>query len=79
MMQLKKYYNQLADLLKRFTIWYSIEPDGAMSDSQTAMEHLLKPIPVMVIAVITILMFQIEKCTVNDNDCTYSSAWLNWC
>lgn len=57
----EKIYNQLADLQKDLPFGYSIEPDGAMSDSQTAMEHLLKPIPVMVIAVITILMFQLRS------------------
>lgn len=57
----EKIYNQLADLQKDLPFGYSIEPDGAMSDSQIAMEHLLKPIPVMVIAVITILMFQLRS------------------
>lgn len=57
----EKIYNQLADLQKDLPFGYSIEPDGAMSDSQTAMEHLIKPIPVMVMAIITILMFQLRS------------------
>ena len=57
----EQIYNQLGDIQKDLPFGYSIEPDGAMADSQTALGHLVKPVPVMILVIITILMFQLRS------------------
>lgn len=56
----EKVYNQLAGLRENLPLGYSIEPDGAMADSEKALGYLLKPIPVMILVILTILMFQLR-------------------
>ena len=57
----QKVYDKLAGLQSQLPFGYSIEPDGAMADSQTAIGHLLKPLPVMAVVILTILMFQLRS------------------
>ena len=57
----EKVYNELADLQKDLPFGYSIEPDGAMADSEKSIGHLLKPLPVMALVILTILMFQLRS------------------
>lgn len=57
----QKVYDKLASLQQDLPFGYSIEPDGAMADSETAIGHLLKPLPVMAVVILTILMFQLRS------------------
>lgn len=57
----QKVYDKLASLQQGLPFGYSIEPDGAMADSETAIGHLLKPLPVMAVVILTILMFQLRS------------------
>ena len=57
----QKAYDALADIQKDLPFGYSIDIDGALSDSNKSIGHLLQPIPVIVLVIITILMFQLRS------------------
>lgn len=40
---------------------YSIEPDGAIENSAKAMQFMLAPVPAMLLAIATLLMFQFKR------------------
>lgn len=40
---------------------YSIKPDGALENSNKAMKFMLAPIPAMIVVIITLLMFQLQR------------------
>lgn len=56
-----KVYDELETLRNDLPFGYTIEVDGAMADSETAEGHLVKPMPMMILVIITILMFQLRS------------------
>ena len=54
-------YERSEDLRASLPFGYSVEVDGALENSHTALEYMLKPVPWMVAAILTILMFQLQR------------------
>lgn len=54
-------YDAAAELRASLPFGYSIEVDGSLENSQTALGYMLRPVPWMVAAILTILMFQLQR------------------
>ena len=54
-------YDATADLRKDLPLGCKITPAGALEDSEQSLEHLLTPIPAMIFAIMTLLMFQLRS------------------
>ncbi|MDF2524402.1 MAG: acriflavin resistance protein [Clostridiales bacterium] len=57
----KQVYENLKDLRNNLPPGYSITIAGSLEDSQKSIGYLLQPVPVMIIIIITLLMFQLQK------------------
>ncbi|MBP2645711.1 MAG: acriflavin resistance protein [Firmicutes bacterium] len=57
----KKIYNELKGLRDSLPAGYSIQVDGPLEMSEKAMVWLMEPVPMMVIAILTLLMFQLQS------------------
>ncbi|HEY3426513.1 MAG TPA: efflux RND transporter permease subunit, partial [Negativicutes bacterium] len=57
----KKVYADLAALRQQLPPGYSIDIGGSLERSQQSMDFLLKPVPVMIVIIITLLMIQLQK------------------
>lgn len=57
----KQVYESLKDLRGNLPFGYSIDIGGSLERSQISMEFLLQPVPVMIVIIITLLMFQLQK------------------
>ena len=57
----EKAYEATKDLRDNLPLGYSIDVDGALSDSEDSMEYLMVPIPAMIIIIMTLLMFQLRS------------------
>ncbi|SEJ17981.1 Multidrug efflux pump subunit AcrB [Propionispira arboris] len=56
----QKIYDETNELRNSLPLGYSIEVDGALSDSQKAIQFLSVPVPIMILVIITLLMFQLR-------------------
>lgn len=54
-------YAQTEALCASLPLGYSIEPDGAVENSAKAMQFMLAPVPAMILAIATLLMFQFKR------------------
>lgn len=57
----KKVYKDLAALRQSLPPGYNITIGGSLERSQESMEFLLKPVPVMILIIVTLLMIQLQK------------------
>ena len=57
----KEIYNKLAEYRQDLPTGYTIDLDGSAEKSVTAVQKLLMPMPIMLFAIMTILMFQLKK------------------
>jgi len=57
----KKVYADLAALRQSLPPGYRIDIGGSLERSQQSMDFLLKPVPVMIVIIITLLMIQLQK------------------
>ena len=57
----KEIYNKLAEYRQYLPTGYTIDLDGSAEKSVTAVQKLLVPMPIMIFAIMTILMFQLKK------------------
>jgi multidrug efflux pump len=57
----QKVYKDLAALRQNLPPGYSITIGGSLERSQESMEFLLKPVPVMILIIVTLLMIQLQK------------------
>lgn len=57
----QKIYEKTAALRENLPLGYSIEPDGSLADSAKSMDHLLQPVPAMVLIIMTLLMVQLRN------------------
>jgi len=57
----KKVYEDLKTLRETLPAGYSIDIGGSLERSQSSMDFLLQPVPVMIVLIITLLMFQLQK------------------
>ena len=56
----KEIYNKLAEYRQDLPTGYTIDLDGSAEKSVTAVQKLLVPMPIMLFAIMTILMFQLK-------------------
>ena len=56
-----KAYDATENLRKDLPLGCSIQKAGTLDDSETSMDYLMKPIPVMVVIIMTLLMFQLRS------------------
>ena len=59
----KEIYNKLAEYRQDLPTGYTIDLDGSAEKSVTAVQKLLVPMPIMLFAIMTILMFQLKRIT----------------
>ena len=57
----KEIYNKLAEYRQDLPTGYTINLDGSAEKSVTAVQKLLVPMPIMLFAIMTILMFQLKR------------------
>ena len=57
----KEIYNKLAEYRQDLSTGYTIDLDGSAEKSVTAVQKLLVPMPIMLFAIMTILMFQLKR------------------
>lgn len=57
----KEIYNKLAEYRQDLPTGYTIDLDGSAEKSVTAVQKLLVPMPIMLFAIMTILMFQLKE------------------
>ena len=57
----KEIYNKLAEYRQDLPTGYTIDLDGSAEKSITAVQKLLMPMPIMLFAIMTILMFQLKR------------------
>lgn len=57
----KEVYNKLAEYRQDLPTGYTIDLDGSAEKSVTAVQKLLVPMPIMLFAIMTILMFQLKR------------------
>ena len=57
----KEIYNKLAEYRQYLPTGYTIDLDGSAEKSVTAVQKLLVPMPIMLFAIMTILMFQLKR------------------
>lgn len=57
----EKAYAATKDLRDHLPLGYSIDVDGALSDSTDSVQYLMVPIPAMIIIIMTLLMFQLRS------------------
>lgn len=57
----QKAYDDTAAIRSRLPFGYSIEVDGDLENSQKSLGYLLKPVPVMVLLIMTLLMIQLRS------------------
>lgn len=57
----KEIYNKLAEYRQDLPTGYTINLDGSAEKSVTAVQKLLMPMPIMLFAIMTILMFQLKR------------------
>ena len=57
----KEIYNKLAEYRQDLPTGYTIDFDGSAEKSVTAVQKLLVPMPIMLFAFMTILMFQLKR------------------
>ena len=57
----KEIYNKLAEYRQDLPTGYTIDLDGPAEKSVTAVQKLLVPMPIMLFAIMTILMFQLKR------------------
>ena len=57
----QKAYDSIADIRDNMPFGYDVEVDGSLENSQKSLKYLLGPVPVMVIIIMTLLMFQLRS------------------
>ena len=57
----QKAYDDTAAIRSSLPFGYSIEVDGDLENSQKSLGYLLKPVPVMVLLIMTLLMIQLRS------------------
>ena len=56
----KKALASVQDIIKNLPDGYQIVPAGSLKDSEKSMNHLMKPIPIMIFCIMTLLMLQLK-------------------
>ena len=61
MMRPQQVYEELRPIREALPPGYGIEIGGSLESSKKSTNYLLQPVPVMIILIITLLMFQLQK------------------
>jgi multidrug efflux pump subunit AcrB len=59
--QTREIYEATGELRKSLPPGYSIEVDGILEQSDISQDFIARPIPLMILAIVTILMFQLRR------------------
>ena len=57
----QKAYDSIQDIRDVMPFGYSVEVDGALENSQKSLKYLLGPVPIMILIIMTLLMFQLRR------------------
>lgn len=57
----QKAYDSIKDIRDAMPFGYSVEIDGALENSQKSLRYLLGPVPIMILIIMTLLMFQLRR------------------
>lgn len=57
----QKAYDDIKDIRDSMPFGYTVEVDGALENSQKSLGYLLGPVPMMVLIIMTLLMFQLRR------------------
>lgn len=57
----QKAYDSIKDIRDAMPFGYSVEVDGALENSQKSLKYLLGPVPIMILIIMTLLMFQLRR------------------
>lgn len=57
----QKAYDSIKDIRDAMPFGYSVEVDGALENSQKSLRYLLGPVPMMILIIMTLLMFQLRR------------------
>ena len=57
----QKAYDSIQDIRDAMPFGYSVEVDGALENSQKSLRYLLGPVPIMILIIMTLLMFQLRR------------------
>lgn len=57
----QKAYDSIKDIRDAMPFGYSVEVDGALENSQKSLRYLLGPVPIMILIIMTLLMFQLRR------------------
>ena len=57
----QKAYDNLREIRESLPAGYSIEPAGALEDSDDSLSYIAKPVPMMIFCIATLLMFQLRS------------------
>lgn len=57
----QKAYDSIKDIRDSLPFGYTVEVGGSLENSQKSLKYLLAPVPVMVLVIMTLLMFQLRN------------------
>ncbi|ERT58372.1 efflux RND transporter permease subunit [Megasphaera vaginalis (ex Srinivasan et al. 2021)] len=57
----QKAYDDIADIRDSMGFGYTVAVDGALENSRKSIDYLLQPVPIMVLVIMTLLMFQLRS------------------
>lgn len=57
----QKAYDSIKDIRESMPFGYTVSVDGALENSQKSLRYLLVPVPVMILIIMTLLMFQLRS------------------
>lgn len=57
----QKAYDSIQEIRDSMPLGYTVEVDGALENSQKSLKYLLGPVPVMILLIMTLLMFQLRN------------------
>ena len=57
----QKAYDSIKDIRDSMPFGYTVEVDGALENSQKSLKYLAGPLPVMILIIMTLLMFQLRN------------------
>lgn len=57
----QKAYDSVKDIRDSMPFGYDVKVDGALENSDKSMKYLIAPVPIMILVIMTILMFQLKR------------------
>lgn len=57
----QKAYDSIEDIRQSMPFGYEVNVDGALENSQKSLKYLMAPVPIMILVIMTLLMFQLRS------------------